>query len=85
MHNYHDAWGCYPPGLVDDDDDPTEALHTGFLLLLPFLEETALYNAYNFKLGVPPGTGGGIAPDAADARGVPARRDWANPANSTVI
>jgi len=38
MHNYHDAWGCYPAGLVDDDDDPTEALHTGFVLLLPFLE-----------------------------------------------
>ena len=85
MHNYHDAWGIFPPGLVDDDDGPTEALHTGFTLLLPFLEETALYNAYNFKAEAPPGTGGDFAPDAAGARGVPARRGWANLANSTVV
>lgn len=84
MHNYHDAWKCYPPGLVDDDDDPTEALHTGFLLLLPFLEETAMYNAYNFKAEAPLVAGGGIAPDAAGARGASIRA-WANLANSTVI
>jgi prepilin-type N-terminal cleavage/methylation domain-containing protein len=84
MHNYHDAWKCFPPGLVDDDDDPTEALHTGFLLLLPFVEETALFNAYNFKAEAPLGAGGGIAPDAAGARGA-SLQGWANPANSTVI
>jgi prepilin-type N-terminal cleavage/methylation domain-containing protein len=84
MHNYHDTWKCYPPGLIDDDDDPTDALHTGFLLLLPFIDESALYNAYNFKAEAPLVAVGGIAPDAAGTRGA-SLRGWANPANSTVV
>jgi hypothetical protein len=54
MHNYHDAHGLYPPGIVDDNNVPTGGLATGFTLLLPFIEETALYNSFNFRTGEPP-------------------------------
>jgi len=57
MHNYHDAHGLYPPGFVDDDHVATGAMHTGFLMLLPFIEESALYNSYNTRVGYPPGPG----------------------------
>ncbi len=75
MHNYHDAWKCYPPGLVDDDGNPSDGQYTGFVLLLPFVEETALYNAYNLKVGSQSGTDDALTP----------RSGWMHPTNSTVV
>ena len=46
MHNYHDTHRCFPPGQVE-----AGGLQWGWgTLLLPFLDETALYNAVNFDL-----------------------------------
>jgi prepilin-type N-terminal cleavage/methylation domain-containing protein len=57
MHNYHDAHGLYPPGFVDDDHNAIGSMHTGFLMLMPFIEEVALYNSYNTRVGYPPVAG----------------------------
>ena len=51
LHNYRDAHGIYPPAYIDDDHDLTGAMHTGFVMILPFLEEAALFNAYNSREG----------------------------------
>jgi prepilin-type N-terminal cleavage/methylation domain-containing protein len=86
MHNYHDAHKLYPPGIVDDNDNAAGAYFTGFHLLLPFIEETALYNATNFRVGL----GGANAFGSLDAPGSLATAPnasgkWNNLANSTVI
>lgn len=46
MHNYHDVYGCFPPAYVADETG--KPLHSWRVLLLPFLEQQALYEAYNF-------------------------------------
>jgi prepilin-type N-terminal cleavage/methylation domain-containing protein len=51
LHNYHSAFGNFPPAYVDDDHDLTGGMHTGLLLLMPYIEESALYNSYNFNTG----------------------------------
>jgi len=53
LHNYHDAHGCFPSGMVGilakDGVGPTYMqLHSWQVMLLPYLDESALYNAYNF-------------------------------------
>ena len=55
LHNYHDAHGCFPSGMVGvkaRDDSGAAAdimqLHSWQVMLLPYLDEAALYNAYNF-------------------------------------
>jgi Protein of unknown function (DUF1559) len=44
--NYHDTYGCFPPAYVADRDG--RPLHSWRVLILPFLEQRALYDAYNF-------------------------------------
>ena len=46
MHNYHSVHGTFPPAyLVDGNGAP---MHSWRVLLLPFLEEQALYRRYRF-------------------------------------
>src|SRR5262245_49756338 len=101
MHNYHDAHGMFPPGFIDDDAFPNGGHTTGFTLLLPFIEETALYNSYNTRRGGPPCPGNTTAPAAGNSDGLnPAPMNvapapgansstggpvWNNVANSTSI
>ena len=49
MHNYHDAIGRFPPGVIEDDHDSRAAYFTGLHMLLPFLEEVALYKWLMFS------------------------------------
>ena len=35
------------PGLVDDDDNHQDALHSGFVFLLPFIEQNNLFDKYD--------------------------------------
>jgi hypothetical protein len=44
--NYHEAFGCYPPAYVADQDG--RPMHSWRVLILPYLEQQQLYNAYNF-------------------------------------
>jgi len=57
MHNYHDTHRVFPPGYIApgagcDVITPTGPIlnHTGFQMMLPFLDQAPLYNLYNFNL-----------------------------------
>ena len=66
LHSYHDTHGLFPPSAITtirysgsccvDYGAPNIS---GLTLLLPYLEQTALYSQYNFNgLPVQPGSGG---------------------------
>jgi prepilin-type N-terminal cleavage/methylation domain-containing protein/prepilin-type processing-associated H-X9-DG protein len=44
VHNYHDTWGCFPQGESNGALNPN-------VTVLPFLEQTTIYNTINFNLG----------------------------------
>jgi hypothetical protein len=46
LHNYHDAYGTFPPAYVADSNG--RPMHSWRVLLLPFLEEKTLYEQYAF-------------------------------------
>ncbi|NUQ63252.1 MAG: DUF1559 domain-containing protein [Pirellulales bacterium] len=46
MHNYHDTYGSFPPAYLADKNG--KPMHSWRVLLLPFLEQQALYEQYNF-------------------------------------
>ena len=43
--NYHDTYGAFPPAVVRDDTG--KPLYSGRVLLLPFMEQQALYDAFD--------------------------------------
>jgi len=47
LHNYVRANGSFPPAYVADKDG--KPMHSWRVLILPFLEEAALYNEYDFS------------------------------------
>ena len=47
LHSYHDAYGSFPPAYIADADG--RPLHSWRVLILPFLDEAALYNQYDFS------------------------------------
>ena len=46
LHNYHDEYGCFPPPCIADKNG--RPAHSWRVLLLPFMDETQLYNEYRF-------------------------------------
>jgi hypothetical protein len=44
--NYHETYGCFPPAYVAGRDG--KPMHSWRILILPFMEQQALYDAYNF-------------------------------------
>jgi len=42
--NYESSFMHFPPGITDDDNDHQNALHSGFVFLLPYIEQNNLYN-----------------------------------------
>ncbi len=46
MHNYHDTYKCWPPAYIADENG--KPMHSWRVLILPFLEQGALYERYNF-------------------------------------
>ena len=49
LHGYHLAHGHFPSGVVADDDNFRDGLHSGFTLLLPFFEYQTLHDRYDFS------------------------------------
>lgn len=45
LHNYHDTYQCFPPAVVKDKDG--KPLYSGRVLLLPFMEQNNLYQAFD--------------------------------------
>lgn len=54
LHNYHDTHKSFPPGSINDlnaaDGSGGEAL-SGWVYLLPFMEQSALYDVWDFRYG----------------------------------
>ena len=78
LHNYHDTHRIFPPGNVNPGTGSFSAWipaggvrnHNGFLFLLPFIDQAAIYNSIDFSVAT--GTadtagigGGGIQKDGA--------------------
>lgn len=49
LHNYHDAEGCFPHGLLVAQPRVANAEATGFTRLLPYIEQQSIYRIYSFK------------------------------------
>jgi hypothetical protein len=47
LYNYHVANGCFPPAYIADKNG--KPMHSWRVLILPFLDDAPLYNAYNFN------------------------------------
>jgi len=47
LHNYHEAWGAFPPAYIADENG--RPMHSWRVLLLPFLEQQDLYDQYDFN------------------------------------
>jgi hypothetical protein len=45
VQNYHDTYNAFPPAVVRDENG--KPLYSGRVLLLPFLEQKALYDAFD--------------------------------------
>jgi prepilin-type N-terminal cleavage/methylation domain-containing protein len=56
LHNYHDTHSCFPPGVVASHigsgatNDNQEPGWTCLAMILPFVDETSIYNSLNFTL-----------------------------------
>ena len=50
LHNYHDEYGRFPPPFLPNDKLPVDRRLSWMVLVLPYLEEQALYNAVNQEL-----------------------------------
>ena len=46
MHNYNQAYGCFPPAYVADKNG--KPMHSWRVLLLPYMDQKALYDLYRF-------------------------------------
>jgi hypothetical protein len=46
LHNYHDHFGSFPPAFVRGPDG--QPWHSWRVLILPYLDQTSLYEEYNF-------------------------------------
>jgi len=47
LHNYRQANGCFPPACIADKNG--KPMHSWRVLILPYMEEQALYKQYNFN------------------------------------
>lgn len=58
LHNYHDTFGVFPPALIHSGrnsgsnpsrDNPYGLNITGWVLLLPYMEQAPLYDQFDFR------------------------------------
>ena len=55
LHNYHDAVGAFPPGYIARPALDGDNIGTGWgwaAMILPQVEQSALFNSINFSLGI---------------------------------
>src|SRR5262245_33153432 len=48
LHHYHQARKCFPPALVSNQPNLTDADTTGFALLLPYLDGDTVSKSYKY-------------------------------------
>ena len=70
LHNYHDTFKVFPPALLNSGRLNATPLpypegirnHTGWLMLLPFLEQTPLWSQINFNVATCQSSAYGLGP-----------------------
>jgi prepilin-type N-terminal cleavage/methylation domain-containing protein/prepilin-type processing-associated H-X9-DG protein len=53
MHNYHDSLGCFPMSMGMDSPGfgyPEPASYSGLSMLLPYMEQTVVFNTLNYSI-----------------------------------
>jgi prepilin-type N-terminal cleavage/methylation domain-containing protein/prepilin-type processing-associated H-X9-DG protein len=48
LHGYHDVRGGFPPGMVCNNDQIENGEHSGFTLMLPYIEQDNTHKLFNF-------------------------------------
>ncbi len=48
LHNHVTAYGAFPPGMICDASNASDAQASGFTFLLPFIEQDNTYKLYHF-------------------------------------
>ncbi len=85
LHNYHDAMGIFPYGSMNSPSSRSVAPgpfrsasdlvlnQSGYVMLLPYLDQSPLYAKFDFNLATGPhaGSGAGIIPGGATSPGNP--------------
>ncbi|MDA1213139.1 MAG: DUF1559 domain-containing protein, partial [Planctomycetota bacterium] len=108
VHNYHDAFLMFPPAYINPGNSQCVAIHggantrntSGFLFLMPYIDQTNYYNLINFSLPTGPAAHSsctfGSAPSDAQASIIggkaseiaafrcPSDTPFSEPMNSTV-
>ena len=51
LQNYHDTFKVFPPGSINSPDNLGGESLTGWVLILPFIEQTALHDLWDFNYG----------------------------------
>jgi len=51
LHNYHDVTGSFPPSFWGNIGNSNGGRQSWMAMMLPYVEQTPLYNAMNFSLG----------------------------------
>jgi len=81
VHMYHDTYNCLPPAVVKDKDG--KPLYSGFVLLLPYLEQQPLFErfqkdkAWNSPENLPlSSVSMGTLMDPSSTNNVPGRTDY---------
>lgn len=86
LHNYHDVYRVFPPSVIHPGTTGSNAAgrissgrvrnHTGYLMLLPYIEQAPLYNLIDFNLATGEadwhGIGGGGTQTVLHNRRLPA-------------
>ncbi len=49
LQNHHNAQGNFPAGVVASNDNFLNGMHSGFVFLLPYLEQNALFDSYDLS------------------------------------
>jgi prepilin-type N-terminal cleavage/methylation domain-containing protein len=49
LHQHHDTRSSFPPGFVCSDTDLQNGEHSGFTLLLPYIEQNAAHRLFSLK------------------------------------
>lgn len=51
LHNYHDTFKIFPPGSINSADNLGGEAISAWVLILPFMEQTALHDLWDFNYG----------------------------------
>ncbi|MBC8291374.1 MAG: DUF1559 domain-containing protein [Planctomycetes bacterium] len=49
LHNYHQSHGTFPPGVIASNENLQNARHSGFAMIMPYLDRNDVSTEYDFN------------------------------------